>query len=326
MAIVLILCFVSACKTDKKEQENTKTEDVIPKKNVRIPAFDKDLAYSYVEKQVNFGHRVPGTPPHSECRKWMVETLKSYGAEVMEQKFNATIFNGTNYEGTNVIASFNPSHKRRVLLAAHWDSRFTADQDPDANNHAKSIDGADDGGSGTGVLLAIASIIQDNPIDLGIDIILFDGEDQGEDGGGSPLTWCHGSQHWSKNLHKAGYNARFGILLDMVGAKDASFYKELYSLKYAALYTNKIWALAGKMGKGKYFINQRGTGVTDDHLFINEIAGIPTVNIIHTKAQGGFGAHWHTVGDNMSNIDKQVLGAVGQVVLAVIYNESGGRF
>lgn len=323
---LLIFSFVLlfACKNDKKEQETVDKPMPKPKTNVKIPRFDRDSAYHFIEKQVAFGPRVPNSNGHKACKEWMVAKLKSYGADVIEQDFVAQAYTGEKLNSTNIIAQFNPDHKNRVILAAHWDTRPFADSPHNSERVNEAILGADDGGSGVGVLIEIARQIQQNPIDLGVDIILFDSEDYGDSEGGGN-TYCLGSQHWGKNPHRSGYRAKFGILLDMVGAKGARFPKEGVSMNFAPQIMNKVWKYANQMGYGAYFVNQRSSPVTDDHLFVNELTGIPMIDIIN-KTNNGFGAHWHTHDDNMSIIDKRTLRASGQTVLAVIYRESSGSF
>ena len=215
-----------------------------------------------------------------------------------------------------------------MVLAAHWDSRHVADYDPDASRQNEPILGADDGGSGVGILMEIARAIQKNPIDLGVDIVLFDAEDYGESQGEDITTWCLGSQHWSRNPHVAGYRADFGILLDMVGSKGARFTKEEVSRTFAPQVLDKVWKLSQNMGYGNYFVNDNTRQLVDDHLFVNQIARIPMIDIINrpVDTETGFGHYWHTHADDMSVIDKQTLRAVGQTLLAVIYQKSAGRF
>eukprot|EP00825_Cyclidium_porcatum_P021229 TRINITY_DN23737_c0_g1_i2.p3 TRINITY_DN23737_c0_g1~~TRINITY_DN23737_c0_g1_i2.p3 ORF type:complete len:174 (+),score=13.52 TRINITY_DN23737_c0_g1_i2:413-934(+) len=125
----------------------------------------------------------------------------------------------------NIIASFNPDKKSRILLASHWDSRPYADHDPNKENHKTPIDGANDGASGVGILIEVARQLSIKKPELGVDIVFWDIEDYGEPQGtetGKEDTWCIGTQHWAKNPHKQGYSARFGILLDMVGGKKCS--------------------------------------------------------------------------------------------------------
>jgi Zn-dependent M28 family amino/carboxypeptidase len=295
---------------------------------VKVPVFSKDTAYAMVERQVAFGPRVPGTDAHKAMRQWLVKKLKSYGANVTEQSFNAKTATIGEVRAANVIASFNPTYARRVVLAAHWDTRFAADEDKTRAD--KPSDGADDGGSGVGVLLEIARLLKDNPISIGVDLVFFDAEDQGATDGG-PETWCLGSQYWAQNPHAHGYRAEYGILLDMVGAKGANFQKEdltgvFVPNKVSRIHQHydKVWALARGMNKSAYFLDVRARPITDDHYFVNLATDIPMIDIINKPVDSarGFGDHWHTHGDNMSVIDPNVLGAVGQVVTAYLYNSS----
>lgn len=317
-----------ACGNKTTSPSGTNTSTTQPYEKVS-PDFNADSAYNFVDKQVAFGPRVPNTKEHVACGDYLVAELKRFGAEVTEQKMTLTAYNGTKLNARNIIGSYGTGKKDRVLLFAHWDSRPYADHDPDPANHHTPILGANDGASGVGVLLEIARIIQTQEPTIGIDIIFFDAEDYGvpvfnkDYKGSSDETWAMGSRYWSKNPHVADYKARFGILLDMVGGKDATFYREYYSIKYARNIIEKVWTTAGRLGYGKYFINQDGGGVTDDHLPVNEIRRIPSVDIIdyNMERENGFVDEWHTQADNMSNIDRKTLGVVGQTVLEVIYKE-----
>ena len=295
---------------------------------VKVPVFSKDSAFAFVGKQVAFGPRVPGSEGHKAARQWMVSKLKGYGAKVTEQTFNAKTATIGEVRAANIIASFNPTYARRVVLAAHWDTRYAADEDDERAD--KPIDGADDGGSGVGVLIEIARLLKENPLPIGVDIVLFDAEDQGATNGGQE-TWCLGSQYWAQNLHVQGYRAEFGILLDMVGAKGATFQKEdltgvFTPKKVSRIHSHyeKVWSLAKGMGKSAHFKDVKSRPITDDHYFVNLYTEIPMIDIINKSMESGsaFGPHWHTHDDNLSVIDPNVLGAVGQVVAAYLYNSS----
>ena len=189
---------------------------------ISVPRFDRDSAFSFVEKQTEFGPRVPNTQAHSQTKDWLIGKLEVFGTTVIEQSFEVEAYTGELLRATNIIGQYKPEHKKRVILAAHWDSRHIADHDPDEANHKEQVMGADDGASGVGILLEIARQLQANPIDMGVDIILFDVEDQGDGGeSGEYTTWCLGSQYWARNLHRPNYSAEYGILLDMVGAEIA---------------------------------------------------------------------------------------------------------
>lgn len=299
-----------------------------PQKTVKVPRFESDSAFVNIERQLAFGPRVPNTEAHDQCRQWLVQQFQAYGADVIEQGFTAKAYTGEDLKGTNIVAQYNPSHKKRIILAAHWDSRHISDADADEGNHKKGVPAADDGGSGVAVLLEIARNLGTNPIDMGIDIILFDAEDYGESEADNLTSWCLGSQHWARNPHRQGYKARYGILLDMVGSKNARFTKEEISRRYASNVVEKFWRLAKNMGFANYFVNQESRAITDDHYFVNTIAAIPMIDIINrsTTTTSGFGHYWHTQQDNIDIIDKRTLRAVGQTLTAAMYNESIGKF
>lgn len=290
------------------------------------PTFAADSAYSYVATQVAFGPRVPNTEAHKACGDFLIGELKRHGAQLYVQEASLTAYNGTKLEARNIIGSYNPDVKKRVLLFAHWDSRPYADHDADEANHLKPIDGADDGASGVGVLLEIARQLGQKAPGIGIDIIFFDAEDYGEPRFASTNlqdTYCLGSQFWGKNPHVKNYRADYGILLDMVGAKNATFYKEGYSVQYAAPIVEKVWNTARNLGYSKFFINANAGPLTDDHIYVHQYRNIPCIDIINldTETQHGFGHYWHTINDTMDNIDPETLKAVGQTVLEVIYQQ-----
>jgi len=292
------------------------------------PRFNSDSAYTYIDEQVSFGPRVPNTTSHERAQGYYIKQFKKFGASVIVQEFEALTFDGKRLQLSNIIACFNPDKQKRILLAAHWDTRPFADKD--SVNKDASFDGADDGGSGVGVLMEIARQVGQQLPAAGVDIILFDGEDWGErenqankiaPAEGLNSWWCLGSQYWAKHKHKPNYTAYYGILVDMVGAKGARFYREGTSLEYAPKIVDKVWNTAERLGHSNYFIKQNENGLTDDHLFINQIAKIPMIDIINSKPGIGFGDHHHTQKDNMSIIDKKVLNAVGQTILEVVYKE-----
>ena len=249
------------------------------------------------------------------------------------QDATLTGYDGTKLKSSNIIASINPEATTRILLCAHWDSRPWADNDPDSTNWHKPILAANDAASGVAVMLELARIIHNNKGDkalnaqLGIDFVCFDAEDWGTPQWANTPdnadSWALGAQYWSKNLPR-GYEARYGILLDMVGGVGARFYREGMSMQYASAIVNKVWRAAKAVGFGSYFPQQDGGMITDDHVPINQFAKIPTIDIIPYYPdcqQSSFGPTWHTLADNMENIDKNTLKAVGQTMVQVIYSE-----
>lgn len=296
-----------------------------PQAAVVVPTFNADSAYRYTAEQVAFGPRVPNSEAHRACGEWLAQTLERFGAQVTSQHVTLRAYDGTPLQARNIIGSYKPETKKRVLLCAHWDSRPWADEDPDPKNHHTPILGANDGASGVGVLLEIARHLQAQPTEIGIDIIFFDAEDYGEHssytGNYDGIAWCLGSQYWARVPHTEGYMARFGILLDMVGGKGARFYQEVISKNFAQHIVDKVWKAAHASGLGEWYPYEEGGVITDDHLPINQIARIPCIDIIGHYPETGFAPTWHTMDDTMENIDPMVLRAAGQTVMQVIYNE-----
>jgi|LSQX01.2.fsa_nt_gb hypothetical protein len=322
-----VLSFITACNGSQQKSDGKTISLAEQIMKAEAPVFNPDSAYYFIEKQVEFGPRVPNTTAHSQCAWYLMQSLGNYTTHLDVQEAKVRAYDGTVLNIKNIIGSFNTKTKDRILLCAHWDTRPFADHDPDPANHFTPIPGANDGASGVGVLLEIARQISLNPINIGIDIILFDAEDYGEHQSLQARTgdyWALGAQYWAKNPHINNYNARFGILLDMVGASDAVFTMEATSMYYAPDIMKKVWDISHQIRFGSYFSYKRTNAVVDDHTYINEIANIPTIDIIHygENSYTGFFEHWHTVNDNMDVIDKNTLNAVGQTVLTFIYLEN----
>lgn len=323
-ACITILCLLLLCAcTGGGHQQTTAAPEV---------AFATDSAYAYIARQVNFGARVPGSEAHQACATYLREQLRAHGADVRVEQGSLPNYMGEAQPIYNIIGSYHPEAKRRVLLCAHWDCRPWCDQEENYDDRYEPVLGANDGASGVGVLLEIARQLGQNDSLLnrvGIDIALFDAEDMGTPsfytGKQREDTWCLGSQLWAERVRKekraSAYD--FGILLDMVGAPDAVFPKEYYSLQYAGGYVEKLWRTAAQLGYGRLFHDTRSYPLTDDHYYVNTLAGIPCVDIIHYDQQSGtgFAHYWHTRHDDMNNISKATLDAVGRTVLTMLQHE-----
>lgn len=325
--VFLVLClYLVSCGDNEGSGSSTRKEEIVLEK---APAINADSVYSFVQQQVDFGPRVPNSKAHKEASKWFKQKFESYGASVIMQEFSDYVYDGTKVELTNVIASFYPEKKKRILLAAHWDTRPFSDH----GNEDKyaPIDGANDGGSGVGVLLEVARVLSQNTApNVGVDIVLFDGEDWGthdrearvEPPNGKDVWWCLGSQYWSKNKHKANYSAYYGILLDMVGAPNATFYFDGNSQQNAGRVLNKVWDIGAQLGYASTFKKELGfDGIIDDHVYVNKYANIPMIDIIDHRPPSNFTPVWHTTNDNMENISKETLEKVTNLLMTVLYNE-----
>lgn len=331
LLVAVSLLTFSSCKVNGQAQEGGQQDQSVTDTRSGMsdcPEFMPDSALRYINDQCAFGPRVTGTEAHRLCGDYIVEKFKEFGATVTQQTAELTAYDGTKLPGRNIIASLNPDAKKRIMFCAHWDCRPWADADQDESKHHTPILAANDAASGVAVMLEMARLMQANPVEMGIDFICFDAEDWGmpqwedrdmdSDGG-----WCLGSQYWAKNCMNNGYWAQFGILLDMVGGRGATFAKESYSLFYAQSIVDMVWSTASRLGYGEIFQNREGGAVTDDHVSVNQISGIPCIDIIpnvRNASGSSFGPTWHTVNDTPENIDPAILKAVGQTLVQVVYN------
>ena len=325
LTIIAITLFVG-CK-DHPEQP-TNNVSAVDYTAVVTPVFNADSAYSFTAAQVDFGFRTPGSKGQQACAEYLASQMRRWCDTVIVQEFPATLWDGTRVRGKNIIASLNghpgSAAGRRVLLAAHWDSRLWADHDPDKANRRKPLPGANDGASGVAVLMELARTMSQMRPGVAVDFIFFDVEDQGipewaeryEDD-----TWCKGSQYWSQHPHMPYYTAVYGVLLDMVGTEQPRFTKEQISLRYAPGIMNKVWTVAAALGYDRVFVNKETDPILDDHLYVNQMAGIPMLDIVQNSVGVSFFPYWHTLQDDMSHVDSNTLRMVGNVLLKTIYGD-----
>ena len=268
--------------------------------------FNAKSAFAYLEKQCEFGPRVPGTPPHQETGKYLFTELEKYAHEVAFQPFGFQHQDKT-IQMNNILARFGTDSAATILLAAHWDTRPFADHDPNPANRNTPILGANDGASGVAVLLEVARVLKCKPPPISVIIVLFDGEDYGR----TVSNMFLGSTHFAQNMGK--WKADFGILLDMVGDRTLTLPMEGYSWNAARDLTEAIWQRAEELGFPA-FQRRLGPAIMDDHLPLIQ-SGVPTINIIDFDYP-----HWHTVEDTPDKCSEDSLEIVGQLVLDIIYS------
>lgn len=321
MAVVGLVLSASSC--DKSSKNSGQSEQTKVARELPPSPFVAEKAYAHIAQQLAFGPRVPNTEAHRATANYIVGELEQLGLVVTRQEMSLTAYDGTKLECVNIIGSYHPERERRIMLFAHWDTRPFADNDPNPMMREVPILGADDGASGPGVMLELARLLATEGLEnYGIDLMFFDAEDYGLPAWetqyqvNSEDTWALGTQYWTKNLHKEGYKAEFGILLDMVGAKNAIFKREYFSQESAGQFVTKIWEVAEELGHGAYFQNKMGGAITDDHYFVIRNLRIPCVDIINYDEE--FGDYWHTHNDNLDIISKETLQAVGETVWQVL--------
>jgi len=279
------------------------------------PRFDGAAALAHVETQVAFGPRVPGTDGHAAQLSWMLDQLQPHAPVVVADTFAHVTTGGDSLTLTNVLVRFAPEQGRRIVILAHWDTRPTSDQAPDSADHSTPVPGANDGASGTAVLLALAPLLGATAPPLGVDLLFVDGEDYGP----GVEDMLLGARHYAETIPDEG-RPIYGLLLDMVGDAQPSFPVEQISAQFANPVVQKVWRAAERLGYRDYFPTTVGESLTDDHVPLIE-NGIPTANVIDFT-YGPNNAYWHTPEDTPDKLSSGTLGMVGEVVVELIY--SGG--
>ena len=277
----------------------------------RRPVFDGRRAYSDLQTQCSFGPRVAGTEAHRKTVDFLLTSLKETTDICRVERFSVfDSLSGQQIEMANIIASYYPDQKKRALLCAHWDSRPYSDQDPDSSKHNLPVMGADDGASGTALLLEIGRLLKDFRPPLGVDIVLFDGEDYGTDDWLS--GWFMGSRYFVNA--NPGYRPRIAILVDMIGDNDLQIYREGISEKYAGDLNDYIWKIAAELGVVA-FVDSVKHEISDDHLsFLSK--RIKAIDIIDFDYP-----YWHTQQDTPDKCSPESLEKVGRVLVAAIYDK-----
>ena len=279
---------------------------------VERPAFDADRAFRDLERQVAFGPRIPGSAGHAQQLEWLETELRALADTVFLDPFEHVTGEGHELDLTNVIARFGPADGSRLLLLTHWDTRPKADQSSEPADREKPVPGANDGASGTAILLEFARMFNEQPPPGGVELLFTDGEDYGP----STADMFLGAQHYAAGIGSENPPA-YGILLDMVGDADPSFPIEAYSMEGAGQAVQRVWGIAADLGYRRFFPMDRTVRVVDDHVqFIN--AGIPVADIIDFDYGPGNG-FWHTPRDVPANTSARTLFMVGDVVAEVVY-------
>ena len=314
---IFISFFISSCSKEKEQSYKPLYEFDT---SDRIPDFNPDFAYKQIDKQVSFGPRNPGSAGHMAALNYLQSELNKYADNVILQQFSYKGYGNENLQLTNIIAKFNPQNKHRIIICAHWDTRPRAEEDKNVNLQDKPIPGANDGGSGVGILLELARLLKSNKIIYGIDLVLFDGEDYGKPN--ELENYSLGAKYFAANLPQ-DYQPVFAVLMDMVGDRDADFPLEGNSSLYAPEIQKMIWSLAGQIGADK-FVDKKEESIYDDHIALNQ-AGIQTVDIIDQDLIGANTSierrnYWHTQNDTMENIGKNTLKQVGNVIAKLIWS------
>jgi glutaminyl-peptide cyclotransferase len=293
-------------------------------------AFDSQAAMGFVKAQLDFGPRVPGTPAHEKAADWIIAEMKKRTDSVVVQSWTQTTANGTKLPLRNILARFNPTAPQRVLYLTHWDTRPTADQDSNLGARTQSFPAANDGASGVGLFVAMADVFKKTPPSVGVDLLFVDGEDWGgfdPDSSGAYPDALFGSQYFATHLPSPDYKPLYGALFDMIGDADLQIYQEANSVQQAPEVVNRVWQTANDLGYSKYFINQVGQQITDDHVPLLK-KGLRVIDIIDIqygvlpKLHDGFSEvnpnYHHTTQDTFDKLSAKSLQAVGDVAVTLV--------
>jgi len=296
LLIIIIFCVLVGCTTE-------------------APEFDSVRAFGYIEKQVAFGPRVPGTLAWDSCRTWMVEQLSSTGLEIDSQVFDfMDPYSGQKIPLVNLIARLRGGRddEKGILLVAHWDSRPRIDyhQDPELGA-ILGLDGANDGASGTAVLLELANLMVSDPPNINLDLVFVDGEDWGKPG--DDEYYCIGSQHFAKKGIRNKYH--FGIVIDLIGDKNQQIFREKTSDRFSSHINDMIWSVAAELDISTLHDSIKYE-IRDDHIPLN-IGGVPSVVVIDFDY-----SFWHTEFDTPDKCSAESLGNIGRILAHILYNKS----
>lgn len=311
--IFTALLLTAGCQSHHAAQASTDT-DAAPAATPPVdhPAFDSARAWTYLTAQCAMGPRVPNSRVHEECERYIVKELTPNVDKVVTQSFTyQDTHRNMLLKLTNIIGVINPNAAHKVMLFTHWDTRPTADEELDPVKRAKPIPGADDGASGTAILMELAHTFHEKRPDVGVILMFEDGEDWGPD---DPEMYL-GAKYFAAN--PGPYRPDYAILLDMVGDKNLQIHREKYSEVHDAAIDDKIWAAARELGYSNAFIDDTKYDMFDDHRPLVE-AGIPAVDLIDFDYQW-----WHTLDDTPDKCSPTSLKIVGEVCARVVYQEKG---
>ena len=292
--------------------------DTKPTKSIDIPSFDFNKAFTYLEKQCEFGPRNPGSVGHSDFSYYLKDFLSDLSGKLTVQEFVYTEpITNIERDGKNFIIQFNQEAKYRLLIGAHWDTRSVSDQDESIDNQSLPVLGANDGASGTAVLMELCNIVSANNPEIGIDVVFFDAEDGGVPG--QPDTFALGAKFFAENLPIT--KPDFAIIVDMVGDKNLTIPIERISYSIAPKKVKEIWDLAEDLSLPA-FKKTIQNEIYDDHVPLWEIAEIPAIDIIDFQYPNMFYNYWHTQLDTPENCSAQSLGQVGKLLVSYIYGST----
>ncbi len=275
--------------------------------------FDGARAFAYLEQQVRFGPRIPGTAAHDSTGDWILARLRERADTVIVQDIPYRTAAGQPLHLHNYLARFRPADAERVLYLAHWDTRPRADQSANLGAQRLPVPGANDGASGVAVLLGVADALKAKPPAVGVDLLFVDGEDYGDFADSNAVLI---GSRWFAAHQPAGYPPLYAVLFDMVGDKDLHIGYEGNSQGFAPEVVDLVWRTAADLGYRSVFVQQLGSTLIDDHVSLQR-AGIHAIDVVDFSYGPG-NSYWHTTEDTLDKVSAQSLQIVGDVAVALV--------
>jgi peptidase M28-like protein len=278
-----------------------------------VHEFDGARAFTYLEQQVRFGPRIPGTGAHDSTGDWILARLRERADTVVVQDIPHRTADGQTLHLRNFLARFRPAEAERVLYLAHWDTRPRADQSANLAAQRQPVPGANDGASGVAVLLGVADALKAKPPTVGVDLLFVDGEDYGNFADSNDVLI---GSRWFAAHQPVGYPPLYAVLFDMVGDKDLRIGYEGNSQGFAPEVVDLVWRTADELGYKSVFVPQLGSTLIDDHVSLQN-AGIHAIDVVDFSYGPG-NSYWHTTEDTIDKVSAQSLQIVGEVAVALV--------
>ena len=274
-----------------------------------VREFNGPTAFSYVERQMAFGPRIPNKPGHRQTGDWLLSELRARADTVIVQEIRHVTRRGDTLHLRNFFARFKPQASERVLFLAHWDTRPMADRSENLGQQRLPVPGANDGASGVAVLLGVADALKARPPASGVDLLFADGEDYGDFADTNDVLI---GSRWFAAHQPAGYAPLFAVLFDMVGDKDLQIFEEGNSVASAPEVVQRVWRVAAEIGHERQFVSSVRHTLTDDHVSLQK-AGIHAIDVVDFDYP-----YWHTTEDTIDKISAESLQIVGDVAVALV--------
>jgi glutaminyl-peptide cyclotransferase len=276
------------------------------------PGFNGGRAWAFLGQQMAFGPRYAGDRGSERQLRWLMDELRFRADTVERQPFTFVGEEGRPVEAVNVLARFAPEIGERVLLVAHRDTRRRADGSPEALDRRFPVPGANVNASGVALLLELAELFRQQRPTIGVDLLFSDADEY------TAERRLGGLRHFLAT--HPGYGARYAVVVQGVADREPRIALDAGSLQDAAEPTERLWALAGRLGHGTVLVGDTVPAL-EGHARLLREAGIPAV-VVAEREYGPRHTHWQSVSDLQEHASRETLEAVGRAIAALLYGEA----